>query len=275
MYSEPNFILFFFTIKKNAILIYDNYTMNFLITGASSGLGRELFNSLSKNSSYNFFLLSKNIDELKKIKKINNQARIYHLDLNEIEKTKTIANQILEDSQNKIDVIICNAAEGAFGSIDDIPTDKFLSNFNVNFFSHLILIKSIYPTMKLRNFGHIINIASGTGIFGFQDTSSYSISKSCMQILIESMHMENVNNNIYAKNIFPGLINTNFENKNKYYNKKGKIFSYKKKETNLIANKIVKNIFSKKLNIFCQLNPMVAFMIKLFPILEKLRKIIF
>ena len=58
-------------------------------------------------------------------------------------------------------------------------------------------------------------------------------------------------------------------------NKKGKIFSYKKKETNLIANKIVKNIFSKKLNIFCQLNPMVAFMIKLFPILEKLRKIIF
>ena len=117
--------------------------MNFLITGASSGLGKELFNSLSKNSSYNFFLLSKNIDELKKIKKINKQVRIYHLDLNEIEKTKTIANQILEDSQNKIDVIICNAAEGAFGTIDDIPTDKFLSNFNVNFFSHLILIKTI------------------------------------------------------------------------------------------------------------------------------------
>jgi len=181
----------------------------------------------------------------------------------------------LEDSQNKIDVIICNAAEGAFGTIDDIPTDKFLSNFNVNFFSHLILIKSIYPTMKLRNFGHIINIASGTGIFGFQDTSSYSISKSCMQILIESMHMENINNNIYAKNIFPGLINTDFENKNQYYNKKEKNSPFKKKETNLIANKIVKNIFSKKLNIFCQLNTMAAFIIKLFPNLEKLRKIIF
>ena len=249
--------------------------MNFLITGASSGLGKELFNSLSRNSSYNFFLLSKNIDELKKIKKINKQVRIYHLDLNEIEKTKTIANQILEDSQNKIDVIICNAAEGAFGTIDDIPTDKFLSNFNVNFFSHLILIKSIYPTMKLRNFGHIINISTGAGIFGFKDSSSYSISKSCMQILIESMYMENINNNIYAKNIFPGLINTDFENKNKYYNNKERISFFKKKETNLIANKIVKNIFSKKLNIFCQLNPMVAFIIKLFPILEKLKKIIF
>ena len=64
--------------------------MNFLITGASSSLGKELFNSLSKNSSYNFFLLSKNIDELKKIKEINKQIRIYHLDLNEIEKTSKI-----------------------------------------------------------------------------------------------------------------------------------------------------------------------------------------
>ena len=77
--------------------------MNFLITGASSGLGKELFNSLSKNSNYNFFLLSKNIDELKKIKKINKQVRIYHLDLNEIEKTKTIANQILEDNHTLAD----------------------------------------------------------------------------------------------------------------------------------------------------------------------------
>jgi len=249
--------------------------MNFLITGASSGLGKELFNSLSKNKSYNFFLLSKNIDELKKIKKIYEQVKIYHLDLNEIDKTKTIANHILEDSQNKIDVIICNAAEGAFGSINDIPTNIFLSNFNVNFFSHLILIKTIYPTMRSRNFGHVINISSGTGIFGFRGTSSYSISKSCMQILIESMHMENINNNIHAKNIFPGLIDTNFEDKNKYYGNKEKISFFKKKKTSLIANKIVKNIFSRKLNIFCQLNPMTAFIIKLFPILEKIRKIIF
>ena len=249
--------------------------MNFLITGATSGLGKELFNSLSKNPSYNFFLLSKNIDELNKIKTIKEEVKIYHLDLNETKKTEIIANQILKDSQNRMDVIICNAAEGTFGSINEIHTDKFLNNFNTNFFSHLILIKSIYPTMKSRNFGHIINISTGAGIFGFENSSSYSISKSCMQILIESIHMENINNNIHAKNIFPGFINTNFENKNKYFNKKEKIYFFKKKETNIIANKIVKNIFSKKLNIFCQLNPMVAFIIKLFPILEKLRKIIF
>ena len=86
---------------------------------------------------------------------------------------------------------------------------------------------------------------------------------------------KNINNNIYAKNIFPGLMNTNFENKNKYYNNKERVFFLKKKETNLIADKIIKNIFSKKLNIFCQLNTITAFIIKLFPILEKIRKIIF
>ena len=249
--------------------------MNFLITGATSGLGKELFNSLSRNSSYNFFLLSKNIDELNNIKKIKEEVQIYHLDLNEIKKTETIANQIIKDSKNKIDVIICNAAEGAFGPINEIPIDKFLSNFNTNFLSHLILIKSIYPGMKSRNFGHIINMSTGAGIFGFEDSSSYSMSKSCMQILIESMHMENINNEIYAKNIFPGYVNTNFENKNKYYKKKEKISFFKKKEARIIADKIAKNIFSKKLNIFCQMSPIFAFIIKLFPRLEKIRKIIF
>ena len=50
--------------------------MNFLITGATSGLGKELFNSLSKNSSYNFFLLSKNLDELNNIKKIKKEIKL-------------------------------------------------------------------------------------------------------------------------------------------------------------------------------------------------------
>ena len=75
--------------------------MNFLITGATSGLGKELFNSLSKNPSYNFFLISKNIDELNKIKEIKKEIKIYHLDLNETKKTEIISNQILKDSQTK------------------------------------------------------------------------------------------------------------------------------------------------------------------------------
>ena len=43
----------------------------------------------------------------------------------------------------------------------------------------------------------------------------------------------------------------------------------------VIAKKVIKNLFSKKLNIFCQPSPFLAFLIKVFPVIEKIRKSIF
>ena len=85
--------------------------------------------------------------------------------------------------------------------------------------------------MLKKKHGHIINIASGTGIFGFENSSSYAFGKSSMQILMETIYQENFRNNIYSKNIFPGLTNTNFFKKNKYLAKK-----YKNKSSEKIRN---------------------------------------
>ena len=117
--------------------------------------------------------------------------------------------------------------------------------------------------MISKNFGHIINISSGTAIIGLKNTSSYSASKSSMQNLIESLYFENIKKNIYPKNIFPGSIDTNFDQKNKFYGNNEKINIIKKKNTNIIADRIVKNMFSKKLNIFCQPSPRLSIVLKL------------
>ena len=249
--------------------------MNFLITGATSGLGYCVFKELSREPNNKIFIIAKNKDKLDKIKSEHKNVNIYQLDLNEIEKTKEITNKIVVDSKNKIDVLICNAGRGSFGSVTDIPLKDYLEDINVNFISHLIIIKKIYQLMIKNNLGHIINISSGTAIFGFKNTSSYSASKSSMQILIESMYLENLKNNVFPKNIFPGLINSNFDQKNKFYGKIEGVPLIKKKDVDVIAKKVIKNLFSKKLNIFCQPSPFLAFLIKVFPVIEKIRKSIF
>lgn len=243
--------------------------MNFLITGANSGLGFEIFKILSRDLKNNFFIISRNNKNLKSYKKI----KFYKGNLNANENIKKIAKRIIQDSSNKIDVIICNAAEGTFGSVHKVNINDFQKNLNTNFFSHLILIKSILPSMIAKNKGHIINIASGTGIYGFKNSASYSLGKSSMQILIETIYEENYQNNVYAKNIFPGLTKTDFTKKNKYIGKKNK-YKLKGKDKKLIAEIITNNIYSKKLNIFCQTRTRMSFLIKLFPILNLLKKII-
>mgnify|MGYP006095666959 FL=1 len=249
--------------------------MNFLITGATSGLGHELFKSLAENKENNFFLISRNQNKLDKIKKNYKNTYVYSLNLNEIEKTREISKKIINDSENRIDVLICNDAEGSFGNMQDIPFIKYKENVNINFFSHLILIKAIYPLMDSNNFGHIINISSGAAILGIKGSSSYSASKSSMQILMESMYFENLDKNIHPKNFFPGLINTTFDQKNITYGNFEKLPLIKKKNVDVIAKIISKKLFQKKLNIFCQPSPFIAFIIKTFPFLEKVRQFIF
>ncbi|MFL2890191.1 MAG: SDR family NAD(P)-dependent oxidoreductase [Pelagibacteraceae bacterium] len=249
--------------------------MNFLITGATSGLGKALFQRLSEKKDNNFYLISRNKEKLENIKKDYKNVKTYCLNLKDINETKILAKKISVESQNKIDVLICNAAEGGFGNMEDVPFKKYIEDININFFSHLILIKEIYLLMKLNNFGHIINISSGAAIVGIKGSSSYSTSKSAMQILMESMYYENLDKNIHPKNFFPGLINSDFDQKNKTYGHFEKPPIIKKKDINIVAKIIVKKLFKKNLNIFCQPSPFVAFIIKAFPFLEKLRRLIF
>lgn len=243
--------------------------MNFIITGANSGIGLEILKILSKNNDYKFFLITKKNNNIKNF----SNSKFYKVNLKDLKKVEKISRKIIKDSRGKIDVIICNAAEGTFGPVDKVNFKDYQKNLSANFISNLILIKSFLPFMLKKKHGHIINIASGTGIFGFENSSSYAFGKSSMQILMETIYQENFRNNIYSKNIFPGLTNTNFFKKNKYLAKKYKNkFSGKNKE--FIANEIVKKIFSKKLNIFCQFRTRMAFWIKIFPQLNDLKKII-
>ena len=232
--------------------------MNILITGATSGIGLAILNQLKKDKENNFFLISRKIKKGLSIKNTKN----YKLDLSNIELLKKKIKIILKDADNRIDLVICNAGQGVFGDVQDVNLKQYQKVMNINFYSHLLIIKSIIPIMKKQKFGHIINIASGAGIVGLEKTSSYSISKSCMQILIESMHKELSKYNIFPKNIFPGATKTNFFKNNIYIKHKAKIQGENVKK---ISALIIQNLFKKKINIFCQKKTMSSFLIKVFP----------
>ena len=119
--------------------------MNILIIGANSGLGFEIFKILKKNKRNNFYLISKNINKIKSFKYI----KAYKCNLKNISSLKKICNKISKHSENKIDLIICNSAQGTFGRIDEIEFKDYLNDLNVNFFSHLLIIKNFLPGIKL------------------------------------------------------------------------------------------------------------------------------
>ena len=241
--------------------------MNILLTGCTSGLGYELSHLLQKDEQNNLFLISKNKKKLKKFKKYKN-VKLYNLDLKNLRQVHAVTKKILKDSRKLIDVIICNAAHPTRGSIKDTPHNAFREDLDINFFSNLIIIKKILPIMTKRREGHIINISSGAAIVGLKNLSSYSVSKSSMQILFESARNEFLQFNVYFKNFFPGTINTEFEKKAKNYGlfEKKKV---KKKSVEKAAIKILNSLYTKRFNNFVSTSTMASFILKSMPSINK------
>ena len=103
--------------------------MNILITGSTSGIGFQVFSELKKNKKNKFFLISRK--NKKNIKK--NNINYYTVNLNNLSLLNNKLNQIIKDSKNKIDLIICCAAESTFGNLEKISFNDY-KNMNVIFF---------------------------------------------------------------------------------------------------------------------------------------------
>jgi len=233
--------------------------MNYLITGATSGLGFEIYKILKKNVNSKFYILYRDKKNIKKISSKN--THLYYCDLNNSNSLKSALSQISIDSNKKIDVLICNAAIGFKGGFDKTSSKIYSKLFQVNFYAHILIIKKILPMMLKKNFGHIINISSTTALFGLSSYSAYSASKSMLHTVFESLYSENLENNIKIKNFFPGKMSTNFDKKN-FISTKNYL---KSSDPKFIARVICDNLLTNKFNFFCKNKLFFAFFLKMFP----------
>lgn len=170
---------------------------NILITGATSGIGKEIANILSKEN--NVFLTGR--------RKINDK-NYFSCDLSKISEIKDLYNTVKEHFNSKIDVLINCAGEYLYKPIEDMTLDEINYFIDLNFKSVYILSSLIIPDMKKNNWGRIINIGSISGIVGEANATLYSATKSALSGLTRALALEVAQNNITINQINPGWVKT-------------------------------------------------------------------
>lgn len=171
--------------------------MNILITGASKGIGRAIAEELLPLG--NIFVTGRNEDALKTI-----GAQGYCL----CDLSKDLSPLMDFINKNEIDVLINNAGEYIYGSIDSAKSDEIDRIFATNLLAPAKIISAAVPFMKTQKWGRIINIGSISGIMGEAYASLYSSSKAGLMGLTKALALELAEHNITVNTINPGWVET-------------------------------------------------------------------
>ena len=187
--------------------------MKALITGASSGIGRDMARVLAKKG-YNLVLVARNEQKLnelaEELRKENNiETQIISMDLSIEQNCKD-----LHKSVKDVDILINNAGFGDCGNFTHTDLNKELTMIKTNIIAYHILTKLYLVDMKAKNSGKILNVASIAGFMPGPLMATYYSSKAYVVRLSEAIREElrRKNSNVKLSILCPGPVNTNFNN---------------------------------------------------------------
>ncbi len=214
-----------------------------LVTGASSGFGRDMARALAKRG-VSLILTARSVEPMEELKselesKYNISADILPFDLG----VRENCLKLYEAVKNKdVDIVINNAGFGVFGAFDETDLEKELGLIDLNITAVHILTKIFASDFKKRNSGYILNVAS-IAAYGIGPLfSSYYASKSYVHKLTLSIaeELRRTAPNVYMGVLCPGPAATNFD---KVANV---AFSIGMQTSEFVANYAIKKMFEKK-----------------------------
>lgn len=183
--------------------------MRALITGASSGIGRDMAKYLS-SLGYELILVSRDEQKLKDVQKqLKTSSEVIPMDLSISQNCINLYEQV----KNKdIDLLINNAGFGLFGEFSEIDLEKEIHLINTNVTALHILTKLFLKDMIKKDKGHILNVSSVASFAPGPLMSSYYASKSYVTRLSRGIakELEKKKSKVKISILCPGPVNTNF-----------------------------------------------------------------
>lgn len=184
-----------------------------LVTGASSGIGRDIARSLAKHG-INVIITARRRDRLAELKK--ELVENYGVKVMCISADLSKENQVLKLYETvkkyNIDILINNAGFGVFGEFTETDLERELDMLDVNVKAFHILFKLFTQDFKRRGCGYILNTASVAGFLPGPLFSSYYASKAYIvrmtQAVAEELRM--AHSGVHVSMLCPGPVSTEF-----------------------------------------------------------------
>ena len=183
-----------------------------LITGCSSGIGREIaLAALAKG--HKVAVTARKPSAVEEIAaSYPDQVIAPALDVTDRDRVAQVVRET-ESAFGRIDVLVNNAGYGYMAAVEEGEDDEVRRMFDTNYFGAVDMIKAVLPGMRSRRSGHIINISSMTGLVANPPNIYYSSSKFALEALTEGLSKELAPFGIRVTAIEPGAVRTDWSSR--------------------------------------------------------------
>jgi len=191
-----------------------------LVTGASSGIGRQVSLDFSGQGIQSIILVARSqskLEDLEKTirKKFDIQTIVYPCDVSKKSEVEQMGREIL-DRCGHVDVLVNNAGFGLYGKVQDQSIEQIEAVTFTNFLGVVYCTKVFLGSMITRKSGHIVNIASVAASFGVAGLSAYCASKYAVLGFSESLSQELHGTGVGLTVVSPMGVKTNFFNNSSF-----------------------------------------------------------
>ena len=179
-----------------------------LVTGASSGIGRETAIKLAQKG-FAVIAAARRMERLAELADQVEGITPVQVDLSRPDDTETFCGY-LGQLPAPVSVLVNNAGYSVRGALEDVSVEAAKRLFEVNIFALMRVTQACLPAMRQQRKGLIVNLSSIVGKFTFPGSGVYAASKHALEAITDAMRLELEPMGIRVVAIRPGPIATEF-----------------------------------------------------------------
>ncbi len=179
-----------------------------LVTGASSGIGRETALKLAQKG-FAVIAAARRMERLVELADQIKGITPVQVDLSQPEDTEKFCSY-LSELPAPVSVLVNNAGYSVRGALEDVSIGTVKRLFEVNLFALIRITQACLPAMRSQRKGIIVNLSSIVGKFTFPGSGVYAASKHALEAITDAMRLELEPFGIRVVTIRPGPIDTEF-----------------------------------------------------------------
>lgn len=184
----------------------------FVVTGAGSGIGRELALQLLRKEA-RVIGVDVRASSLMETKQLAGQDEKHFrssvVDVSDLSSVQRFAAEA-PSFFGAVDGLINNAGViQPFQKVSDLPLEVIQRVMQINFYGTVYLTKALLPYLLERPEAHLVNVSSMGGFLPVPGQSIYGASKAAVKLLTEGLYAELLHTNVRVTVVMPGAVATN------------------------------------------------------------------